>query len=408
VVRLEGVYLKALPLADLVDEARELAVRAAMAAVSGARQAAVARGERDADSDPRYDLPPPVILDLPCALFSVEALDSPLAAAVARQLRFSPQIARLADRVVAAIAAGGGGPPEEAAAASSALTAARAAAVQGAEAERRKNSGSDQTMTAPRTAAQLLANDPRFWRSGAGGFNGLHLRVEADARDWLRAMGGREAFWGAYLDLLREAGFGTDEQARKGMVAPSSAAAAAAVVAEAGAGKGGGGGGGGGGASAASAADPASSNLPRPGLPLYVATGLPSYAKPGSKAARSLDELRERLSKHGARLVLKEDVLPQSELSQLAPDQLALVDFLVLVRSRSFVGVSASTFSVLVREYRSLHGVAPRSTAYLVDSTPVGSEPLFARAAVFQTDDVPPVLGSHAKGGNGGNERDLL
>jgi hypothetical protein len=400
VVRLEGVYQQALPVLDLVDEARERAVRAAMAAVSGAKQAALARGEKGAMSDPKYDVPPPVIIDLPCALFSVEALDSPLAAAVARQLRFSPAIERLADRVVAAMARGGGGSSEEAAAAAAGLVAARRAAVEGAAAELAAGSGASGGNTAPRSAAQLLAKDARFWRSGAGGFNGLHLRVEADARDWLKAMGGREAFWRAYLALLDEAGFGTDEQARRAMAAPSALAGDGGALAA---------------AAAAANLTASTTTTSRPGLPLYVATGLPSYAEPGSKASRSLDELRGRLAKHGARLVLKEDVLPRVELEALAPDQLALIDFLVLARSRNFVGVSASTFSVLVREYRSLHGVASRDTTWLVDSTKVGSEPLFARAAVFATDDrAPVVLGSHKKkgggkdkGGGGGGGHDL-
>ena len=369
VVRLEGTYQAALPLADLVDEARERAVRAAMAAVSGARQAAAARGERGAASDPRYDAPPPIVLDLPCALFSVEVLGSPLAAAVARALRFAPEVSALADRVVAAIAAGGGGAADAAAAARAALAAAEGAAA---------------------GSPRRLAADARFWRSGAGGFNGLHLRVEADARDWLRAMGGREAFWGAYLDLMREAGFGTDAQAERSLVGPSPAAVVAAASGRAAPAP----------AAAANAANAnasATAALGRPGLPLYVATGLPSYARPGSKAERALADLRARLAPHGARLVFKEDVLPRAELAALAPDQLALVDFLVLVRSRAFVGVSASTFSVLVREYRSLHGISKRATSWLVDSTPVGSEPLFARAAVFSVPgDAPPALGSHA------------
>jgi hypothetical protein len=432
VVRLEGVYQQALPVQDLVDEARERAVKAAMAAVSGAKQAAVARGEPSALTDPRYDVPPPVIVDLPCALFSVEAVGSPLAAAVARQLRFSPSVAVLADKVVAAMAGGLGGPAEEAAAASQALAAARRAAVEGAAAELAGgvgvggggggggsgSGGGGSKNTAPRSAAQLLARDARYLRSGAAGFNGLHLRVEADARDWLKAMGGREAFWRAYLDLLTEAGFGTDEQARAQMVAPLAPAADGAALARA----------------RAAAANASSSSIPpttlpsRKGLPLYVATGLPSYAdaagssKAGEKAAKALAEVRARLARHGARLVFKEDVLSKAELSGLAPDQLALIDFLVLARSRGFVGASASTFSVLVREYRALHGIAPRDTAWLVDCTKVGSEPLFARAAVFAAAGDggggagardAPVLGSHKKssseegGGASGSGHDL-
>lgn len=36
--------------------------------------------------------------------------------------------------------------------------------------------------------------------AGVRAFNGLHLRIERDAADWTRIMGGHEAFWGRYLE----------------------------------------------------------------------------------------------------------------------------------------------------------------------------------------------------------------
>jgi GDP-fucose protein O-fucosyltransferase len=75
--------------------------------------------------------------------------------------------------------------------------------------------------------------------------------------------------------------------------------------------------------------------------------------------------------------------MEQAELASLHPEQQALVDFLVLVRSRNFVGVSVSTFSVFIREYRHIHDIAPRSTSFFVDGTRIGTESLFAHTAVL-------------------------
>ncbi|KAI8470299.1 MAG: hypothetical protein J3K34DRAFT_393492 [Monoraphidium minutum] len=113
--------------------------------------------------------------------------------------------------------------------------------------------------------------------------------------------------------------------------------------------------------------------------PLYVATGILSYRD----ADHQLEDVQKRLAPYSSSLVFKDQFLPAARLAALHPDQLAVIDFLVLVRSRAFVGLSASTFSVYIREFRHLMGIAPRATTALVDCTPVGSEPLFARAAVL-------------------------
>jgi hypothetical protein len=62
----------------------------------------------------------------------------------------------------------------------------------------------------------------------------------------------------------------------------------------------------------------------------------------------------------------------------------AQVDFLVLAKSSKFVGISVSTFSFFLREYRSLMGVE-RDSAVLIDGSAVGTERLFADAAVVVT-----------------------
>ena len=52
---------------------------------------------------------------------------------------------------------------------------------------------------------------------------------------------------------------------------------------------------------------------------------------------------------------------------------------LVLAKGKAFVGLSASTFSFYLREYRALHGM-PRETSVVVDASAVGTDPLFYSA----------------------------
>lgn len=49
----------------------------------------------------------------------------------------------------------------------------------------------------------------------------------------------------------------------------------------------------------------------------------------------------------------------------LNKEQLALLDFLVLLRARRIVGMAGSTFSLLLRELRALRGV-PKATTQLL------------------------------------------
>jgi len=69
-------------------------------------------------------------------------------------------------------------------------------------------------------------------------------------------------------------------------------------------------------------------------LPLYIATGILSY----KDADNQMDDVRRRLAPYSSQLVWKEQFLPAGRLAALHPDQLALIDFLVLVRSRWGVG----------------------------------------------------------------------
>lgn len=158
---------------------------------------------------------------------------------------------------------------------------------------------------------------------GYGEFNGLHLRLENDAADWTNVIGGRRAFWDLYLDQCEEAKF-------------------------------------------------------NPSTPLYLASGMSS-----AHDSEKLKEATVELKPYSSIILMKENFLGPDFLAKLHPDQQALIDFLVLVRCKHFVGFSASTFSVYVQQYRHIMDIAPKSTSYLINATVVGTEPLFARAAVF-------------------------
>ena len=56
---------------------------------------------------------------------------------------------------------------------------------------------------------QALANRIVEGITGGGmhAYNGLHLRVERDARDWTNIMGGTQAIWDGYVSAMRSLGF---------------------------------------------------------------------------------------------------------------------------------------------------------------------------------------------------------
>ena len=63
----------------------------------------------------------------------------------------------------------------------------------------------------------------------------------------------------------------------------------------------------------------------------------------------------------------------------LNSEQKALLDFLVLAKGKAFVGLGSSTFSFYLREYRVLQDL-PRSTSVIVDTSVIGTDPLFHSA----------------------------
>ncbi len=112
--------------------------------------------------------------------------------------------------------------------------------------------------------------------------------------------------------------------------------------------------------------------------PVYVAAGVLSY-----NDTALMREATRKMAPFAKAVVYKELYLSPEELQGLHPEQLALLDFLVLAECKAFVGAGFSSFSVFIREYRALNGLAPRDTSLLVSGAAVGSDPLFARAAVF-------------------------
>jgi hypothetical protein len=77
----------------------------------------------------------------------------------------------------------------------------------------------------------------------------------------------------------------------------------------------------------------------------------------------------------------KEMYLSKQETAGLHSEQLALIDFLVLVQSRAFVGIGTRSYSMFLREYRHVMGVAGRDTAHLVSGAAVGTDALFDSSA---------------------------
>lgn len=247
VVRMEGVYLKNLELADLMERARAAVVGQATSILK---------------DDPAADLQY-VVLDMPCSFFALKAVSNlPVVTEVAKSLKFSPELHALADRIVDAVTEGG---------------------------------------TLP--------------------FNGVHLRIEKDARDWAAIMGGQQVVWQGYISTMRSVGFNGTSR-------------------------------------------------------IYVASGMLTYG-----ASVEMDRTKNYLMHTGvcSRVHHKEQYIPQRELEALNSEQKALLDFLVLARSNRFAGFGSSTFSYYLREYRALHGL-DRKTSGLVDASIIGTDPLFRAA----------------------------
>jgi hypothetical protein len=73
----------------------------------------------------------------------------------------------------------------------------------------------------------------------------------------------------------------------------------------------------------------------------------------------------------------------------LLPPAQALVDFLVLINSRAFVGLGSSTFSVYTREHRVMRG-HKREDDVFVDTSKIGTDALFERTTHFSRLDLDP------------------
>jgi hypothetical protein len=76
---------------------------------------------------------------------------------------------------------------------------------------------------------------------------------------------------------------------------------------------------------------------------LYVASGLFSYA-----STSDVKLLQSLFSSYGP-IVYKEKIISPHILLNFNPEQLAVIDFLVLSRSVHFVGLAPSTFSAFLR-----------------------------------------------------------
>lgn len=228
-------------------------------AASISEEAAASRTRRLRSSNPvRY-----VVLDLPCTFFMLRTLDDlALVGEVTRSLRFPPSVHALAARIVEGVTGGG------------------------------KRS-----------------------------FNGAHLRIEKDARDWAMILGGPQVVWRRYIETMRLAG-----QDSK--------------------------------------------------TPLYAATGVLTYG-----ADVEMNRTIAYLLHMGvcSEVLHKELYVRKEDLDALNSEQKALVDLLVLAKSKVFVGFGSSTFSFFLREYRALAGIS-RKKSVLVDSALIGTDSLFANA----------------------------
>ena len=96
-----------------------------------------------------------------------------------------------------------------------------------------------------------------------------------------------------------------------------------------------------------------------------------------------MDKVAAEIVKEGlaSSIHYKEQHLTSADLAALNSEQKAAVDFLVLQRARSFVGLGSSTFSFYLREHRALEGI-PRNSTVLVDASKIGTDDLFASAGV--------------------------
>ncbi len=106
----------------------------------------------------------------------------------------------------------------------------------------------------------------------------------------------------------------------------------------------------------------------------YVGTGDFASARRGHKGMKKREKrlvkwLRAVFGKNIAdtHVMRKELILSEQDLEELTSEQLAAVDCLVLLNAHMFLGVSGSSMSYLVQEYRALLG-RPRRTTNMIGS----------------------------------------
>jgi hypothetical protein len=163
---------------------------------------------------------------------------------------------------------------------------------------------------------------------GVRSYNGAHLRLEKDAVDWARVMGGLARYLGAYARAFLAAGFSRSTD-------------------------------------------------------VYAASGLLSY-----NASAEMEQMLAFMAPYSKSVQYKELYLPKQQLAALNPEQGALVDFLVIANADAFVGIGSSTFSAYLREYRVLLGHSRAADAF-VDTSKIGSDALFERCTHFAPLDDP-------------------
>lgn len=159
-------------------------------------------------------------------------------------------------------------------------------------------------------------------QAGIMKYNGAHVRLEKDAVDWAEILGGVENYLAAYSSSFASAGFSPENH-------------------------------------------------------LYVASGLLSYGATGR-----MKDMLDFLKPYSKSVQYKELYLPAHILAGLNTEQIALIDFLVLLNCCKFVGIGSSTFSTYLRDYRVLLGHS-RSTNVFVNTSAIGTDALFENSTHF-------------------------
>eukprot|EP01024_Parvocaulis_polyphysoides_P030102 TRINITY_DN2734_c2_g1_i1.p1 TRINITY_DN2734_c2_g1~~TRINITY_DN2734_c2_g1_i1.p1 ORF type:complete len:550 (-),score=34.20 TRINITY_DN2734_c2_g1_i1:2-1651(-) len=206
-----------------------------------------------------------IVVDLPCTFFALRTPTAlPLVSEVVNSLKFSPRIRNLAD--------------------------------------------------------QLIQKLRKEW----GQFNGVHLRVERDAEDWMTAVGGWSRYIDYYLYTMINVGFSE----RNG---------------------------------------------------LFLATGLLTYGDTARYKNITGMLIELKLAKQ---ISCKELLLDKNVVDGLEPEISAAVDLLVMLEAEIFVGLDPSTFSFYITQLRKLLGV-DATKSHLVQLRGVGTTSLFEEAAVL-------------------------